>query len=173
MKRCGIPLLRRRPRTLLLAAGIALAGAASAQLSSQPASPAPTGAPDPFTAPVPASSAAPAATATTAPAAPRDPFEVTPQMRMGVRNAPAGAFVQMLRRGDGMLPPMKLRGLMEGPSGRIALVEVQGLGLFRVREGENIQLSPSMAVRIKRIGRDELVVNPQDLSDAPDTLVIR
>lgn len=137
----------------------ALAAAASAQ--------APASAPPP-------AAAEKAAPADAAAAPQRDPFEVTPQMRMGsARAGTPGAFVQMLRNGEGLLPPMKLKALLDGPEGRIALVEVQGIGLFRVREGENIQLSPSLAVKVKRIGRDQLVVNPQDLGDAPNTLVIR
>lgn len=101
----------------------------------------------------------------------RDPFGLTPRMHGGGRGG--AGYVQLLRAGEGSLPPMTLRGLIHGAAGRVALLEVHGVGQYRVREGENIQLTPTLALKVEHVGREELVLRPLEVDAGQRRLIIK
>ncbi|HEY0201461.1 MAG TPA: hypothetical protein VGC24_07195, partial [Burkholderiaceae bacterium] len=101
----------------------------------------------------------------------RDPFQLTPRLQAGSGGMGGFGFVQLLRPSG--MPAVRLKALIDSPNGRIALVDVQDVGQFRVREGENIQLSPTVGMRVQHIGREELVLTPMDVRTGINQLIIK
>ncbi len=94
----------------------------------------------------------------------RDPFTPSNLMyqRVGVQDGRVnGIFGFIPSNENAKIPTMKLRGLMQKMDEFIALLEVQGVGTFMVREGDEFNIDPSQpknAIRISKITRLSVTV---------------
>jgi len=123
------------------------------------AAPAPTGAP-----PAPERAAAVARTR----GGRRNPFAATGRILTELRAGSAAARYEF-RTLDGplALPRMSLKGLLHHAGGEIAaLLEIERLGVFIVREGDTVglhELDPEAVIRVREINRLNLVVEAGSL----------
>lgn len=94
----------------------------------------------------------------------RDPFTPSNLMyeRVGVQDGRMNRIYGFIPSNENAkIPTMKLRGLMQNLDEFIALLEVQGIGIFMVREGDEFNIDPSQpknAIRISKITRLSVTV---------------
>lgn len=94
----------------------------------------------------------------------RDPFTPSNLMyeRVGVQDGRMNRVYGFIPSNENAkIPTMKLRGLMQKMDEFIALLEVQGIGTFMVREGDEFNIDPSQpknAIRISKITRLSVTV---------------
>ncbi|WP_245395124.1 hypothetical protein [methane-oxidizing endosymbiont of Gigantopelta aegis] len=90
----------------------------------------------------------------------RDPFTPSLLMYEQLGNQTQPGFIPSLQQGR--IPRMKLLGLITRNKGEyLALLEIQGVGTFMVREGDEFNIDPShpkSAIRISKITRLSVTV---------------
>ncbi len=91
---------------------------------------------------------------------PRDPFTPSLHMYEKLGDQTQPGFIPSMQQGN--IPRMKLLGLItRGRNEYLALLEIQGVGTFMVREGDEFNIDPAQpksAIRISRINRLSVTV---------------
>ncbi len=94
----------------------------------------------------------------------RDPFTPSQLMyqQVGVQDGRENGIFSFIPSNENLkIPTMRVQGLIQKGDTFVALLEVQGVGTFMVREGDEFNIDPSQprnAIRISKITRLSVIV---------------
>lgn len=88
----------------------------------------------------------------------RDPFAVTPQLRAGGGRSPTPGYIRAIPGMPiGEAPLMALKGIAGSAGRRLALIDIKGSGILRLRQGENFQVD-DQAYFVREIRGDAVLL---------------